>query len=400
MAGSAILTLNAGSSSLKFALFATGIEMTRLLDGTVERIGEPGARLEIHDQRSGNISQLTGELLSHRAAFAAVLEQIGLVGSSLQITAVGHRFAHGGPDCDCPKLVTAELVRQIERLVPLAPLHLPANLAGIAAVSAERPELRQIACFDTAFHRNLPRLAQMTGLPRTLETPELRRYGYHGLSYEYILSALQRDGFEVGTERIVVAHLGNGASLAAIRAGRSVETTMGFSTISGVPMGSRSGDIDPGLLLHLQRDGAMSAAQVEDLLTTGAGLLGLSGFSRDIRELMNRRDPVSAEAIRYFCYHVRRHLAGLTASIEGLDRLVFTGGIGANSAPVRALVCTGLGYLGLSLDETANTEGHKIISGVGSRVVVEVRQTDEEAMIAKHVTRLCSDCANDLKEIT
>ena len=240
----------------------------------------------------------------------------------------------------------------------------------------------------------------MTGLPRTMERPELRRYGYHGLSYEYIVSELRRDGVDVEAERIIVAHLGNGASLAALRGGRTIETTMGFSSISGVPMGTRSGDIDPGLVLHLQGSKGMSAAEVEDMLTNGAGLLGLSGVSRDMRTLIDRRDAASAEAVHFFCYHVRRHLAALTAPLEGLDRVVFTGGIGSNAAPARALVCAGLGYLGLRLDETANSGGRKIISAPKSRVIVEVRQTDEEAMIADHVSRLCPDCAAKVEEIS
>lgn len=391
----AILVLNAGSSSLKFALFDAERRGRRLLRGAVTGIGTETAALTLTGLRDTREVSRSGRFGTHRAALDAVLATVAEAGGG-RLTGVGHRVAHGGPGCDCPAPVTPELLARLRGLVGLAPLHLPANIDGIEAVAALRPDLPQIACFDTAFHSGLPRVARMTGLPRALETPEIRRYGYHGLSYEYIVAELAREGVDVGAERIVVAHLGNGASLAAIRGGRSVECTMGFSTLSGVPMGTRSGDVDPGLVLHLQRERGMTAAEVEDLLMTGSGLLGLSGFSRDMRALIERHDAASAEAIRYFCYHVRRHLVALTAPLEGLDRLVFTGGIGANAAQVRALVCAGLGYLGIGLNAKANAEGRRTISKPGSAVTVEVRQTDEEAMIASHVAK--SGCGSKVKE--
>ncbi|MGR3271708.1 acetate/propionate family kinase [Thalassococcus profundi] len=393
----AILVLNAGSSSLKFAFYDAEKSGRRLSHGAVADIGTNVARFSVTTPGGAGEVVRNGAFPDHRAALDAVISAVDTGQFAVHPVAVGHRVAHGGPDCDCPSEVTPELLQRIRALVPLAPLHLPANIAGIEAITALHPDLPQVASFDTAFHNGLPRVARMTGLPRAMETPGLRRYGYHGLSYEYIVGALRQDGVDVETERLVVAHLGNGASLAAIRGGRSIETTMGFSPLSGVPMGTRSGDIDPGLILHLLREAGMSAEDLETLLQTGSGLLGLSGESRDMRVLIERHDAASGEAIRYFCYHVRRHLAALTAPLEGLDRLVFTGGIGANAAPVRELVCAGLEYLGIRLDHDANAGGRRTISEPDAGVIVEVRQTDEEEVIADHVLRLCPDCASHAK---
>lgn len=393
----AVLVLNAGSSSLKFALFEAGQGGARIAGGAVAGIGTDAARLTLTATGDAKDMELDGAFPDHHAALDAVVSEVSSDRLAAFPVAVGHRVAHGGPDCDCPEEVTPDLLARLRSLVSLAPLHLPHNIAGIEAIATLRPNLPQIACFDTSFHNRLPRVARMTGLPRELETPELRRYGYHGLSYEYIVGALARDGVDVEAEHLVVAHLGNGASLAAIRGGRSIETTMGFSPVSGVPMGTRSGDIDPGLILHLQQEAGMSAEDLGNLLRTRSGLLGLSGKSRDMRVLIERHDAASAEAIRYFCYHVRRHLVALTAPLEGLDRLVFTGGIGANAAPVRELICAGLGYLGVRINNEANLAGSKTISAAGSRVNVEVRQTDEEQVIADHVARLCKECASEPK---
>ncbi|KNG95034.1 hypothetical protein ATO11_04030 [Pseudaestuariivita atlantica] len=398
MPDAVILVLNAGSSSLKFAVFDATRPDSAILRGAVTRIGTPAAGVTLRMDGETSAPVLDGPVQDHHDALVRVLKTLSDQGITDRISVVGHRVAHGGPDCDCPLAVTPALLERLRDLVPLAPLHLPANIAGIEAVSARRPDIPQIACFDTAFHNQMPGVAQMTGLPLAMQSPELRRYGYHGLSYEYIVEALGRDWVDVASERIIVAHLGNGASLAAIRNGRSIDTTMGFSTISGVPMGTRSGDIDPGLLLHLQTDHGMSAEELGDLLETGAGLLGLSGVSRNMADLIDHHDPASADAIRYFCYHVRRHLVALTAPLEGIDRLVFTGGIGTNAAQVRSLVCAGLDYLGLKLDAVANEDNSRIISARSSRVVVEVRETDEESMIAAHVYRLCGTCADTVRE--
>jgi acetate kinase len=290
-------------------------------------------------------------------------------------------------------MVTPALEARLRRLIPLAPLHLPHNLAGILAVRLRRPDLAQVACFDTAFHRGLPRLARLTGLPRRFSDEGIRRFGFHGLSYEYVLDDLrQREGDEA-TGRIIVAHLGNGASMAAIRDGQSVETTMGFSTLAGLPMGTRSGDLDPGALLYLLVERQMSPENVQALLYEQSGLLGLSGISRNMEELLTRMtdEPAAAEAVGFFCYQARKHLAALTAALGGLDRLIFTGGIGANAPEIRARICGGLAYLAIEVDEHRNSAGALCISSAASRVVVEAVQTDEELMIARHVRRLLAE---------
>ncbi|MGY9050450.1 hypothetical protein P775_22155 [Puniceibacterium antarcticum] len=385
MPDSAVLTLNAGSSSLKFAIFTNGERPRRLWSGAIERIGLPGAQFRLSDARDTVVREETGNFEDHDTALKRLLFTTEHEASGVKLVAVGHRIAHGGPDCDCPELVTPALRARLQQLTVLAPLHLPANLSGINAVQIARPDLTQIACFDTSFHHDLPHIARLSGLPRALQDEGLRRYGFHGLSYEYIVKALRDANVAVDAERIVVAHLGNGTSMCAIRDGKSLETTMGFSTIAGLPMGTRSGDIDPGLLLHLLIDKEMTPEAVSQLLYAESGLLGLSGISRNMQDLLQRPDDKATEAVAYFCYHARRHLAGLTAALGGIERLVFTGGIGANAPQVRAGICSGLGYLGIVLDKTANLSGDPVISSRSAGVTVEVRQTDEEAMIAGHV---------------
>ncbi|KGF71096.1 acetate kinase [Hoeflea sp. BAL378] len=385
MSDSAVLTLNAGSSSLKFAIFTNVERPRRLWSGAIERIGLPGARFRLSDARGAVFREETGTIADHDTALKRLLLAIEHEASGVKLVAVGHRIAHGGPDCDCPEQVTPTLRARLQQLTALAPLHLPANIAGIDAVRIARPDLTQIACFDTSFHRDLPPIARLSGLPRALQDEGLRRFGFHGLSYEYIVKALRDAGVAVDAERIVVAHLGNGASMCAIRDGKSLERTMGFSTIAGLPMGTRSGDVDPGLLLHLLIDKEMTPEAVSQMLYAESGLLGLSGISRNMQELLQRPDDAAAEAVAYFCYHARRHLAGLTATLGGVDRLVFTGGIGANAPQVRAGICDRLGYLGIELNKSANLRGDPVISTGSVGVTVEVRQTDEEAMIAGHV---------------
>ena len=386
----AIMTLNAGSSSLKFAIFVGRRAPRRLWSGAIEKIGLPDARFRLSDARGTRVLDQGGRIDTHVEALERLMTAIERDVDGPPLGAVGHRVVHGGPECDCPKRVTPAILDRLKRLTPLAPMHLPANIAGIEAVAAARPDLAQIACFDTSFHHDLPRIARLSGLPRAMQDAGFRRYGFHGLSYEFILRALSADGIDVARERLVVAHLGNGASMCAIRNGQSVETTMGFSTIAGLPMGTRSGDVDPGLLLHLMIENGMTPQDLSQLLYTESGLLGLSGISRNMQELVETDAAAAAEAVDYFCHHARRHLAGLTASLGGLDRLVFTGGIGANSWRVRAAICEGLGYLGITLDHGANARGATMISASGGRVVVEARQTDEEAMIAGHVCAMLS----------
>ncbi len=385
MAEQVILTLNAGSSSLKFALFTASGHPKRLWSGSIDRIGLSSAHFQLSDARKTIVVDEPGSLDTHRAALTRLLKAIANLPGSLDLVAVGHRFVHGGPDCDCPKRVTPALIARLRRLSALAPLHMPANLASIDAVRDTRPELLQVACFDTSFHHDLPRLARMTALPRAYAEDGIRRYGFHGLSYEYILKSLHSDGVDTDAERIIIAHLGNGASMVALRNGQPVETSMGFSTIAGLPMGTRSGDIDPGILLHLLQEKGMKPDQVADLLYNQSGLLGISGASRNMRDLLDSRGEKAAEAVEYFCYQARLHLARLTGALGGLTRVVFTGGIGENSAEIRGRICVGLGYLGIDLDGAANKAGHIVISKPGARVTVEARATDEEKMIARHV---------------
>ena len=389
----ALLTLNAGSSSLKFAVFENDGADRRLMSGSVERIGLESSTFQIADEQGKKFFSSSAPIETHEQALIQVLAQLDRFGNDLQLMAVGHRVAHGGPECDCSERVTPALKARLSALIHLAPLHLPANIAGINAVEATRPDLLQVACFDTAFHNGLPDVAQMTGLPQSFNAPEIRRYGYHGLSYEYIIAALRADAVDVDRERILVLHLGNGASICAIRGGKSVETTMGFSTASGLPMGTRSGDIDPGLIGYLLAQSRLDTAGLNDLLYAQSGLVGLSGISRNMADLLASPEQAAKEAIGYYCYHTRRHLVGLTASLGGLDRVVFTGGIGANAPQVRAAICAGLNYLGISLDRDRNLSDDIVISSPDSQVTVEARLTDEEAMIARHVGALapCSD---------
>ena len=381
-----ILVVNCGSSSVKFALFTSvGDTPQRLWSGALERIGLPGASFRAASQDGGVLFDEPHHIPSHITALDLLLTKIEALVPGDRIQAVGHRVVHGGDDCDCPMVVTDALEARLRKLVPLAPLHLPHNLAGIAAVRARRPDLLQVACFDTAFHQ---------ALPRRFEAEGIRRYGFHGLSYEYVIDAVrQRHGNDAANGRIIVAHLGNGASMAAIKDGHSVETTMGFSTLAGLPMGTRSGDIDPGIVLYLLMARDMRARQVQDLLYEQSGLLGLSGRSRNMQELLADTDtePAAAEAVDFFCYQARKHLAALSATTGGLDRLIFTGGIGANAPEIRARICAGLAYLGIQLDKDLNAAGERIISSRDGGVVVEAIPTDEELMIARHVHHAAAD---------
>jgi len=380
-----ILTLNAGSSSLKFALFTACHHPKRLWSGAIDRIGLAGGHFQLSDARSTIVVDETGRLDTHKAALMRLLKAIASLPGSLDLVAVGHRVVHGGPECDCPKDVTPALLARLRRLAYLAPLHMLPNLAGIDAVQAARPNLLQVACFDTSFHHDLPSLARMTALPRAYAKDGIRRYGFHGLSYEYIMETLRHDGVDVDAERIIIAHLGNGASMAAIRNGAPIETSMGFSTLAGLPMGTRTGDLDPGILLFLMQEKGMSADEIAALLYEQSGLLGMSGLSRNMRDLLDSREEVAAETVEYFCYQARLHLARLTGALGGLDRVVFTGGIGENSAQIRGRICAGLGYLGVNIDSAANKAGCTKISKPDGRVIVEARATDEEKMIARHV---------------
>lgn len=389
----AILVINCGSSSVKFSLFSDEDALLRLQSGAIDGVGLADSRFDVVDGDGASVVSEIRHVPNHAIAVRMLLKALEQHPSGASTVAVGHRIAHGGSECDCPLPVDERLAARLHSLIPLAPLHLPHNLAGIDAIRTIRPDLPQIACFDTAFHHGLPRLARLTGLPSAFAARGIRRYGFHGLSYEYVMTTLgRRDGAAMAKERIVIAHLGSGASLAAVRDGQSIETTMGFSALAGLPMGTRPGDLDPGIVLHLLSEQGMSAERLQHLLYEESGLLGLSGISPDMRDLLARLDvPAAAEAVDFFCYHARKHLAALTACLGGLDRVVFTGGIGAHAPAIRAQICDGLAYLGVALDDGRNARGTGLISAPSSQVAVEVMQTDEELMIARHVRRLLAE---------
>ncbi|MEA3251870.1 MAG: acetate/propionate family kinase [Pseudomonadota bacterium] len=384
-----ILVVNCGSSSLKFAVFALTKELQRLVWGAASGIGTSQGRLQMSNAQ-GTVDDHPAQLTDHATAIEKVDILLRQQTSRLDLVGIGHRVVHGGSDCDCPQRIDTSLLDRLHALVPLAPLHLPHNLAGIVAMGAHFPGVPQLACFDTAFHHGLPQLARHTGLPREYEAQGVRRYGFHGLSYEFIVEDLvRRHGPAALDERLVVAHLGNGASLAAIRQGRSLETTMGFSALGGMPMGTRSGDLDPGILLYLAGHYGLDAEEIEQLLYRRSGLLGLSGVSADMRELLARRNdiPEAAQAIDFFCHRARLFIGALSAALGGLDRLVFTGGIGANAPDIRMQICDGLTYLGVTLDPQRNRKPAPLISVADGPVRVEAVTTDEERMIATHVQR-------------
>lgn len=385
-----ILVVNCGSSSLKFAVFGLADGLSRQLWGAASGIGTEQGRLRVMDARGQVLAHSDVQLEDHAAAIARLEEILRQRDEGLNLIGIGHRVVHGGADCDCSQRVDDTLLRRLETLIPLAPLHLPHNLAGIVAMRAHFPDVPQLACFDTAFHHGLPEVAQHTGLPREYKAQGVRRYGFHGLSYEFIVEDLaRRHGPAALYERLIVAHLGNGASLAAIRGGHSVETTMGFSALGGMPMGTRSGDLDPGILLYLAGQQGLDPQALQVLLYRRSGLLGLSGVSADMCELLARRDdtPEAAQAIDFFCHRARHFIGALSAALGGLDRLIFTGGIGANAPAIRAQICDSLAYLGITLDDRRNREPGPLISTADGPVQVEALTTDEELMIATHVQR-------------
>jgi len=386
-----ILALNAGSSSLKFSLFVTarGREALSLVSqGEVEGIGGQGRFLvyDATDRRlvDEQLTSKTADSLGHEEALSILLDWIEHHEAGLTLIAVGHRVVHGGTLFSAPVLLDSAVINQLEQLVPLAPLHQPHNLAAIRAVARIKPSLPQVACFDTAFHRTQPPIAQAFALPHSVTDRGVKRYGFHGLSYEYIARTLPDFLGSSADGRVVVAHLGNGASMCAMRGRKSHATTMGFTALDGLPMGTRCGAIDPGVVLYLLSEQHMDVPSVTDLLYHRSGLLGVSGLSSDMRELLASDSPQAAEAIDLFVYRIRRELGSLVAALEGLDALVFTAGIGEHATPIRARVCQDAQWLGVRLDEAANRAGGPKISTDESAVSVWVIPTDEDLMIARH----------------
>lgn len=378
----AVLTLNAGSSSVKFALFGA-VGDVPLATGLADRIGPDGSlRLKAADGRTLPVAAGggAGDLTSHAGAIAAAIASFRAAFPDLALQAVGHRVVHGGAHHAGPVVVTPAVLAEIKALSAFAPLHQPHNLAGIAAAMLAFAGVPQVACFDTAFHRGQPWVNEAYALPRALYDEGVRRYGFHGLSYQHVAGVLPT---HVAQGRVVVAHLGNGASMCGIVAGRSVASTMGFSALDGLPMGTRCGQIDPGVLLYLMDQKRMGAAEISDLLYRESGLLGLSGISNDMRTLEASAAPEAAQAIGYFVARCRREVASLAAAMGGIDALVFTGGIGENSAAVRAAVCGGLGWMGIATDAARNAAGAGEVSAEGAAVAVLVIPTNEELVIAR-----------------
>lgn len=392
-----ILVVNAGSSSIKFALFDVGTSgrLAPGAHGQVEGIGT-APRLTVGTGGSASIDRPCPKAATHQGALDEIRHWLGEHLRGGVVRAVGHRIVHGGQEFAAPVRIDAAVLAALEQLIPLAPLHQPHNLAVIRAVAESMPEVAQVACFDTAFHRSQPPVAQACALPRQITDMGVRRYGFHGLSYEYIASALPTLAPEVGDGRVVVAHLGNGASMCAMRDGRSVATTMGFTALDGLVMGTRCGALDPGVLLYLMDQRGMDARALERLLYHEAGLLGVSGISSDMRTLLASGEARAAAAVDLFVYRISRELGSLVAALGGVDALVFTGGIGENAATIRARVCTDAAWLGLALDRAANEAGGPCISRSPAPPSAWVVRTDENLMIARHTQRVLTASAAPL----
>ncbi|WP_299920870.1 acetate/propionate family kinase [uncultured Pelagimonas sp.] len=383
-----VLTLNAGSSTLKFGLFEAGETPKPLITGLIDHIGGAAtAKLKDAQGNTVSFSDLPAKnSANHDGALQAALTKISNRFPNAKIDAVGHRVVHGGLNFSDPVELTPEVISELSTLMPFAPLHQPHNLAGVRSALAAFPDAKQVACFDTAFHRQHPFVNDTFALPRSYYDKGVRRYGFHGLSYDYISGKLAEIAPTLHAGRVVVAHLGNGASMCAMEHGRSVASSMGFSSLDGLPMGTRSGQLDPGVLLYLMNQEGLSATEISDLLYKKSGLLGLSGLSHDMRELLASDDIHAREAVDYFCFRIRRELGGLAAALEGLDAIVFTGGIGENAAKIRRRVCAGMHWIGVELDEGRNDANETIISSSFSRVHVMVLPTNEELVIAKAAT--------------
>ncbi len=381
-----ILCINVGSSSCKFALYAISAGAESIVaEGAADRIGSSGGKLIIHDANGRSLAESDRALARPQVAVDALLGEFERL-KLPRLDAVGHRIVHGGAHHVVPEVVTPALIADLKRLIPFAPLHMPGGIEGIEAVAARHPKLPQVACFDTAFHRGMPERAERFPLPRELWDAGVRRYGFHGISYEYIMQAL---GAEV-PPRLIIAHLGNGASMAAVANGRPLDTTMGFTPAGGFMMGTRPGDLDPGVILYLLAQKGYDVARLAELVNLKSGLLGVSGVSSDVKTLLDIRTKSSdaAQAIEIFCYQIKKAIGALAAALGGLDLLVFTGGIGEHAAAIRAEVCDGLAHLGLAIDPRRNDAGEDTISADDSRCRVRVIATNENLMVARHAARL------------
>ena len=381
----AVLTINGGSSSIRFAVFSAGKKPRLQLSGKIERIGLPHPVLTISGQKEKqSISANT-----HAAAAKFLVDY--LQKSRVHIIGVGHRVVHGGPKYWLPKKVDAKMLKELRRISPFDPEHLPAEIHLIEVFTKAFPKIPQIACFDTAFHHDMPRVAQILPIPRKFEADGLHRYGFHGLSYAYIMEELKRRaGAKAARGRVVIAHLGNGASLAAVHQGRGIDTSMGFTPTAGIPMSTRTGDLDPGVFWFLASVKKMSPKKIQAMVNHDSGLLGVSETSPDMRDLLQHeaQDVRAAEAVALFCYQTKKWIGSFAAALGGLDTLIFTGGIGENRGLIRHRICEGLDFLGIQLDNRRNRTNMSVVSKAAGRVTVRVIPTNEELMIARAVCRL------------
>ena len=385
-----ILAINGGSSSIKFALYETGPCLTRTLFGKMDRIGLGGTTLTF--QSSSHAEKQTQDVTApdHKSAANFLLKFLAQQNAFQSLIAVGHRLVHGMHHT-APELITAELLAELRRISPYDPEHLPREIELIELVRAQYPQLQQVACFDTSFHQTMPRVAKLLPIPRRYDAQGIQRYGFHGLSYEYLTAELQRLGDPAAPHgRVILAHLGNGASLAAVRDGQSIDTSMGFTPTAGLVMSTRTGDLDPGVAAYIERTEKVTPAQFYKMANHESGLVGISETSSDLRDLLAREsgDVRAAEAVALFCYQAKKWIGAFTAALGGLDTLVFAGGIGENSALIRERICENLGFLGIEINPARNAAAEAVISTETSRVKIRIIATDEELMIARSVAHL------------
>ncbi len=390
--GPFILAINGGSSSLKFALYGMAQPLLRLVSGMIDRIGLPESVMIVtNNQTHGQSERWSIDAPDHAVCAGLLLDWLERNVGLTKVRAIGHRVVHGGMKYSRPEPVTPELLAELRRISPYDPEHLPSEIGLIEAFSQRYPNLPQAACFDTAFHHDMPRVARLLAIPRRYDRMGVQRYGFHGLSYAFLMKELARVGKkEEANGRVILAHLGNGASMTAVMGGKSIETTMGFTPTSGLPMSRRSGDLDPGLVSYLARTEGMSVEQFHKMVNTESGLLGVSESSPDIRDLLaqEENDPRAAEAVALFCYQAKKTIGALAAALGGLDTLVFSAGIGEHSPIIRARICEDLRFLGIAIDGARNEAGEAVVSKEGSAVTIRVIRTDEEIEIAQAVLQL------------
>jgi acetate kinase len=389
-----ILTINAGSSSVKFAVFGDADSPERILSGQVERIGNPGAQLVAKQSGQKTEDRQRIEAETHEKAAESIAGYLREHLGDDAITAIGHRIVHGGFHLLKHQIITPEVVAELRRTQPMDMNHLPREIALVETFGKVFPAAKQVACFDTAFHRDLPAVAKVLPIPRELSDTGIRRYGFHGLSYTYLMGRLRElAGDDTANGRVILAHLGAGASMAAVHGGKAIDTTMSFTPIAGLVMATRPGDLDPGLLVYLMREKKMSADQLEDFLTQRCGLLGISQTSGDMRDLVAARekDARAAEAVAIFCYQAKKYICGFAGALGGVDTIVFAGGIGEHAAQVRAEICAGLEFLGVNLDAELNNKSANVISSEGSRVAIRIIPTDEEIVIVTIVRSIVKE---------